>query len=236
MLSAFLKALFPCRCAACGELIDGEDFLCEYCHEMIEVCPVDKLCLKCGNLKKNCACSKKIFYFERAAAPFLNKGIARLAMHRYKFRRREQLADFFSKHMALCFKQTMSDIKIDFVCSVPMRKIERFRRGYDHSGLLAEQVAGLLDLRFKKELLRCHKKKRPQHQTDFKERFDNVKGIYYTESRLNGQNVLLVDDIKTTGATLSECAHVLLKAGAGSVYCITGLTTSKTKKGKKNGN
>lgn len=236
MFKTLLSVLFPSRCVACGELIDDGEFLCEFCHEMIEVCPADKLCLKCGCEKKSCSCADRVYYFEKISAPFINTGIARSVVYSYKFQKKEQIAEFIAQRMALCFKQTMFDTHIDLVCSVPMNGFERFRRGFDHSGILAKRVAELLSLKTDMKLLKSHIKKHRQHKTDLKERFDNVRGIYYTESRLNGENILLIDDIKTTGATLSECAHVLLKAGAGSVYCLTALTTSRKKKGKKNGN
>ena len=67
---------------------------------------------------------------------------------------------------------------------------------------------------------------------DVKERFKNVKGMYKTNYKVTGKTILLVDDIKTTGASFDECAKQLLLAGADNVYCVSAVG-SKTKKGSK---
>ena len=106
------------------------------------------------------------------------------------------------------------------------------KRGFNQSEVLAEQIADILEIPFEKQLLFCKNKRKPQHKVHFKERFKNVKDVYYSYADITGKAVLLVDDIKTSGATLSECAKQLYIAGAAKVYCVTGLIT-KFKKGKK---
>ena len=81
------------------------------------------------------------------------------------------------------------------------------------------------------DLLKCKYNRKSQHNMPFDERFQNVKGMYSFNYRIEGKTILLVDDIKTTGASLDECAKQLLLAGAEHIYCITGLVT--VKKGKK---
>ena len=85
----------------------------------------------------------------------------------------------------------------------------------------------------------CHRKKHTQHSLKLKYRFENVKDVYFTNKPLSGKTLLLVDDIKTTGATLDACAKELYAAGADRVYCIAGLISGpeeKNSKGNKNGN
>ena len=65
------------------------------------------------------------------------------------------------------------------------------------------------------------KKTKKQHRSSIKERLSNVDGKYCATRRISTANVLLIDDIKTTGATLDECAKQLLFAGADSVYCVS---------------
>ena len=69
----------------------------------------------------------------------------------------------------------------------------------------------------------------PQHTLDFKSRVDNVKGIYAANGSLEGKIIVLVDDIRTTGATMNECAKVLKKAGAREVYGVSALKSRNLK-------
>ena len=101
-------------------------------------------------------------------------------------------------------------------------------------GLLMSRIAKLLNLPFYDNILGFRKRKKLQHKIPFNERFKNIKDVYYVKTPLKNKTVLLVDDIKTTGATLSECAKELLAAGSNRVYCVTGLITER--KDKKNGN
>ena len=139
--------------------------------------------------------------------------------------------------MALSVKQRYGDINFDFITYVPMTKFRQFRKGYNQSALLAKELSKILSIPIVHDILFSHKKRKSQHKTTSKERFDNVKQIYYTKKRISGGTVLLVDDIKTTGATLDSCARQLLMCGADKVYCISALITEpKIKKGKQNGN
>lgn len=234
MLFKTLTSLFfPKTCACCRTVIDENESFCDYCYSMLEPCDCTKLCLKCGHDKKFCVCKNRVFHFDLAAAPYYNTGIARKAFYSFKFNRNEALAIVFARQMALTLRQVYSDENFDFITFVPMSKSRERKLGYNPVLLLAERLSDLVDIPVK-DVLKCHKKKRPQHKLkDYKKRFDNVAGIYYTDKRLSSKRILLIDDIKTTGATLDECAKQLYSAGADRVCCLTALMTSR-KRGKKN--
>ncbi len=236
MIHSLIKMLFPNRCVACGEIIDEGNFLCEYCLEFLERCQKDRLCLKCGCNKKECQCKYRVYSFDGITAPFYYEGIAKIAMFHFKFRKKPHYGRFFAENMALAYKQSFNDIKFDYIVYVPMYPLRQSKRGYNQSKILARELGEILHIPVLDNVLFCRRKNKRQHLTALKERFDNVRGIYYTDLKLNGETFLLIDDIKTTGATLGECSKTLMKAGAGRVYCLVGLTTNKRKKGKKNGN
>lgn len=233
VFNVILNALFPNVCASCKAVIN-EDFLCEFCFENLERTS-NNLCLKCGAHKKNCDCKNRVFNFEGITAPFYNISTARRAMYRYKFNGKKYIADFFAEQMALSVKQSFPEIEFDIITFVPMHISKRRKREYNQSEVLAEKISHILNIPISRSLLSSKKKKFGQFSLPLNLRFDNVKGIYYTNFKVTGKTVLLVDDIKTTGATLNECAMQLLIAGASRVYCVTGLTTSK-KKGQADDN
>lgn len=237
LFKVIISALFPDTCVGCGEILENGDSLCEYCHEFLERTAKDRLCSKCGLPKKSCDCSKYIFRFDGCVAPFYNKGIAKELMNEFKFRKKERYAKFLASQMALSVKQAFPDIVFDGVAFVPMLAKNKLKRGYNQSELLATEISNILGLPIYRNLLGAKPKAKSQHDTPIKERFDNVNGRYYCKQKLNGRNILLVDDIKTTGATLDECSKHLLRGGANSIYCVTGLIGYKRRKEeKKNGN
>lgn len=236
-----VSTLYPNVCASCNDIIADGEYLCDYCFAMLDRCQTDKFCLKCGYEKKNCKCTKRVFHFDGCISPFYNSGTAKRAMYKFKFRKKKYISEFFAKQMALCVKQCYGGVCFDGIVYVPNEKIKELRRGYNQSCVLAEGISDILRIPVLNNAVLCHRKKYTQHQIKgIKERYENVKDIYYTDKNLFGKTLLLVDDIRTSGATLDACAKVLFAAGADRVYCITGLTTdyyNKSKsKGNKNGN
>lgn len=234
LIKEIIKTFYPKCCIFCGEIIDEEEFLCNSCMAEIEKTELNRFCIKCGSRKKNCQCKHKVLYYDGCASPFLNQGVVRKLMYAYKFRHLEEAADYLSKQMALTVKQSFFGIKLDAVCCVPLQFTKSIKRGYNQSRVLAVNLAKLLNLPYYDNILGCRKKKRPQHETSGKERFENVSGVYFVKTPIKNKNILLVDDIKTTGATLSECAKQLLGAGSNKVYCITAVVTERNE--NKNGN
>lgn len=226
---ALIKSVFhPKTCAGCGAIIDEGEALCDYCHEMLVRCDPLKRCIKCGLSEANCCCNRKIFHFDGCVAPFINTAVAQNAVYSFKFARKMIIGEFLAEQMALSVKNEYRDIKFDGVCFVPMLKRKRLRRGFNQSRVLAEKIADLLGLPLY-NLLICRKNAPSQHGLKAKERFLNVKGMYQASVQAKGKTLLLVDDIKTTGATLDECAKQLLLSGAAGVYCVTALITESRK-------
>lgn len=133
--------------------------------------------------------------------------------------------------MAKAVKTVYNDINFDGITYVPMHPIKLLRRGFNQSEVLAQRLSKVLNIKVYDRLLSARYVPKAQHNLTVKERFKNVKGIYTYNYTVTGKTILLVDDIKTTGATLDECAKQLLLAGADNVFCICGLIT-KSKKGK----
>ncbi len=239
IFKTILSALYPDCCMSCSDIVAEGELLCEYCFCMLERCRLENFCLKCGSPKEFCVCKKHVFHFDFAAAPFYNSGIAKRMMHKFKFRRKEYIGEFFARYMALMVKQCFMGVDFDYIAYVPMKRKSVLKRGYNQSRVLADGISRILKIRLLDNALGCRSKKHIQHKLKLKYRFKNVKDIYYHKENLNSKTILLVDDIKTSGATLDACAKALYAAGASRVYCITGLVTkfkNKKKKGNKNGN
>lgn len=233
LLTLIKKTFHPKRCYCCGTIIDEDDCLCEYCGSKLKRMDPLKRCLYCGQTKKNCQCKRRVFHFNGCVSPFLNTGVAKKVMFHFKFREKPYYSDFFAKPMAFCVKNEFRDIDFDAVCFVPTTRAKFLKRGYNQSEILAKEIAEILSLPVI-NLLKCNKNGKSQHMLSERERYENVKNLYSAFRNAKNKTLLLVDDIKTTGATLDECSKQLLLSGANTVYCVTALITEKNIKNTGN--
>jgi len=235
-----LNALYPKQCVCCTALIEPDEELCDDCLRNIERIDAAKRCGKCGLEKKDCVCKLYVFHFEGCVAPFYNEGLARRGLYSYKLNNRQHYGMFFAREMAKTVLSEYNGIDFDAVCFVPSSLKSLGTKGFNHSRELARIVSELLKLPLIDNVLVRKNMFFAQHKRSRKKRFSEVRKIYsYKQEesyRLKNKTVLLVDDIKTTGATLDECSRQLLFAGADKVYCVTAIISpykrekTKTKK------
>lgn len=229
VLKIVISAFFPNTCISCGDIIDEGEELCNYCHEMLEKCDSLKRCIKCGQKKGNCDCKYRVYRFDGCISPFYSNDISRKAMYKFKFGKKLRNADFFAKQMAICIKTEYSNIKFDGICFVPLATVNELKRGFNQSKILAEKISKITGIKLLDGALKCKKSSVSQHSLSLDERFNHVKGRYSCHLNLKGKTILLVDDIKTSGATLDECSRQLLSCGANKVYCITAIIVKEKK-------
>ncbi len=214
-----ISAVYPNKCFSCGEIIKNDEYLCDDCNSKIERTNLDNICTDCGLEKESCVCKYQIFRFNALISAFKNTGAARKTYYSYKFRKKQFMARFFANEMCNAVNRCYADLKFDFICFVPSYG----KRKYNHCSYIAKEISNKLSVRCIDDMLSCTKKVKKQHKSTFKERIENVDGKYTCNYRIDNAVVLLVDDIKTTGATIDECTRTLLFAGAKAVYCVTAL-------------
>ena len=217
IVNIIVATIYPNKCLGCGKILDDDNYLCKECNAKIERNDLEKICLNCGLEDHDCVCKYNVYRFNSLITVFKNQGVAQKICYNYKFKKRQHYVRFFAKEICNAVCNCYDNIEFDFVCAVP--SFDRF--GFDHSGYIARAVAKKLNLPFYNNMLQCVKKTKKQHKSSYKERLSNVDDKYCTTQSISTVNVLLIDDIKTTGATLDECAKQLLFAGADSVYCVS---------------
>lgn len=146
---------------------------------------------------------------------------------RFKFDNCKWLRDFFSYEIFEAFKEHYSSTKIDYVIPVPLHPKREKERGYNQAVLLLDKFE---EFGYKIELNNLIKEKQTSLQVSLnkEERMKNLDGCFNVvdKGKINGKNILLVDDVFTTGSTMEEYAKTLKEAGAN---CVFGLTLAKTK-------
>jgi competence protein ComFC len=233
-LRKILDFVFPKPCISCdGKIKDDERFLCAPCKEDIGFIR-QPLCFQCGvpadlsyhypHEKFVCGDCRKIpFKFDQARSLGFYDTVLRTMIHHFKYRKQMGvlaemdllLEKYFSENPGFCPDFTVSPIPLHF------SKMKE--RGFDQAFLIARQVAKVLKLPLEGGLLRRVKATSPQATMTRVERARNIKGAFEINrpELIEGKNILLVDDVFTTGATVNEAAKVLKNKGAGSVYVFT---------------
>ena len=143
-------------------------------------------------------------------APLLYRGDARKAIHQYKFRGCSSHAGQFARWMM----KSLGGVRCEVITWVPGSLWRRWKRGYDHCGLLAKELGRLTGMPVKRLLVRRNGGRPMYKLENAGEREANIKGKYKSKGREDYSSVLLVDDIYTTGATFRECAGILKQNGA----------------------
>lgn len=209
---------FPRKCISCGKVIDAKLFYCDTCRAQMPFIE-DERCEYCGCGKEDCTCGKKKHHFDSILAPFYYETGAKRAI--LKLKRYPIYAEPLAMECARVFKEYYSSIPFDMVCAVPMGKNRLKQSGFNHSAVLGKEIARQIGVPYRELLVKVGKSA-PQHELGLNFRAGNVRGMYdvIEESFVKNSVILLVDDIKTTGATLDECALMLKLGGAAAVYVV----------------
>ena len=207
-LGFVLDLLFPPKCVFCGKVLDsGESGFCRRCQRELPW-------LTDGEAELTGE------FFSLCAAPLRYQDKVRDSIHRYKFKGRRGYHKVYGKLVAQCVHDHL-DGRYDLITWVPLSDRRRRERGYDQAFLLASAAAlELGDVAV--ETLRKERNTDPQSGiTEDAQRRANVLGAYtpVDPELVAGKRVLLIDDVVTTGSTLSECARTLRTMGAEDVVC-----------------
>lgn len=230
---ALKNLVFPIFCKTCGTRLLTDENAGHFCATCWELSPrVNRpFCTVCGRphpgavglaTRSNFPCARcresPLPHVRRMAAPALYKEAIREAVLLLKFGGRTALAEPLAEMMLEFFECELAPDTYAFIVPVPLYPVRERERGYNQAALLAGALAGA---RPDWTLATPVRRIRPtQSQTRLRgdARRENVKGAFQADREgLQGQRVLLVDDVVTTGSTVNECAGALLHAGALSV-------------------
>jgi competence protein ComFC len=166
------------------------------------------------------ACEKTLPAFKALRSWAIFEGPIRHALHSLKYRRNVALGDALAKHLAK-YAGTLG-WQVDLVVPVPLGKQRMKERGYNQVGLFAKPMSGILSWHFSARALERIRETRSQVGLSAIERKENISGAFRADPALaSGKAILLIDDVTTTGATLSACSNALVQAGAKTVYALT---------------
>ncbi len=219
---AVLDVLFPSRCVGCGAY---GSFLCQACQAELPRarpprCPI---CWQPQRGATPCSrCRQERPAFQGARTLYLYEGAAREAVRALKYNYVSALAQPMAQLMARYLEEEES-IEADLLVAVPLYGRRQRLRGYNQSALLARELSRLCGLSLAERGLARRRNTPPQARSvDAEARKRNVADAFKADRYwVEGKRVLLIDDVMTTGATLSACARALREGGAASVWALT---------------
>lgn len=195
-----------------------------------------KICLNCGKYGKNYLCSScfdkmdlrfKIFPISKKSYNFLiylgkYKEEIRKRLLEFKFYNKAYINEYFLEF--LIKDKNICDFlnKFDIIIPVPMHKDKKLRRGYNQTEIFAKNLSKKLNLEYEDDVLIKFKENKTQSLLLPNERTKNVRDVFRIKNsfKLKNKNIILVDDIFTTGATVNVCSSLLKKSGASEIIIL----------------
>lgn len=225
-----LDIVYPKRCPICMELIpiNQEEKICENCIEELPYIQQPR-CQKCSKPIYSqeaiyCFdCIKANHYYKKGWAVWLYEGAIKDALHRFKYNNNKNYGRILSKEVVTLYSREIYDAEIDLIIPVPLYRKKEKRRGYNQAGVIASCIGKYMNIPCSHNCIIKKINTKAQKNLTDKERISNVKNIFKVidVDLIKGKNILLCDDIYTTGNTISSCAKELLLCGAKDVYFIT---------------
>lgn len=220
-----LDLLYPHTCPLCGELTERR--VCQNCAKEVWYIQEPR-CKKCGKPIRNensefCFdCLVGRHSYERGMSLWKHEKQVRSSIYRFKYQNQRIYSRFYAEELAKKFGKYVIQWDISLIIPIPLSRKRRKERGFNQAELLVLELSRLLGIPNDTAHLRRIVDTVPQKKLGIDERRGNLRNAFlWTGQRISEKNVLLVDDIYTTGNTIDSASRVLKKAGAEKVYFLS---------------
>lgn len=223
LLDALMELLYPhaANCLCCEEtrFVSDEDCLCSACRERIKGMRIPasscNRCLMPVKAGRPCSfCSRRVMEnIDAVYSPFRYGSEVRKLIHQFKFGACNEALATLAPYMA----KSLAGKDFDALVPVPLHKWRLLERGVNQARLLADALSERTGIPVEEPLERTVYRTAQSRLKDQQRRGGNVHGVFRCDGNVRDKRVLLVDDVRTTGSTASECARVLKEAGAAAV-------------------
>ncbi|MFA7288346.1 MAG: ComF family protein [Melioribacteraceae bacterium] len=219
-LNNFLDFILPRYCLFCENGLDKtEQYLCKQCSLQLNKCNFNYS----HEIFKKYFESSKIISELNSLYIFTKDTPIQSLLHSLKYHSNYRIGYYLGKLITVENSNYFANEKIDFIIPVPLHRVKYTERGYNQSHYIALEISKITSIPLDEKKVKRIKNTESQTRLNHIERKDNVKDAfkYCGKNSLEGKNVLLVDDIITTGSTIIECARVLKENGAGKIIAFS---------------
>lgn len=228
LLLAIVDYILPYRCIVCSELMVGNHGICIPCFKKINFIS-EPFCAQCGflfefKIDEKMLCGKCIAHpptYDIARSLLKFDENSKKLIHKFKYNDCTSYAKLFANALVAKYKHEFADINL--IVPIPMHRIKRIFRQYNPPQILAFELSKLLGVKMAADGLIKIRWTKPQTKLTKAKRQKNLDGSVLVNTKIDfaNLNIMLVDDVKTTGTTAHYCAKLLKKAGANQVKLAT---------------
>ncbi len=216
-LNFIIDIFLPRICIICNQSIKDEaKVICENCFNQFEIAGGDRIEKE---FVRKFANDKLVGDFHSAFVFHEDSSIQK-AIHELKYNNNFSIGSVLGFKTADLLENKLKEWKLDIVLPIPLHHLRKATRGYNQAELIAKAIGKRAKIKFYKGLLKRNRFTETQTKLDLVERKQNMSGAFSVRKTnlIKGKNILLIDDVITTGATISECAKMLLESGANQIY------------------
>lgn len=223
--TALLDLLYPKRCCFCGKI--SRKALCETCRKKV-IYVEEPRCKKCGKPirfqeDEYCHdCRRHLFFYEQGKSVWLHKEPVSTSIYQFKYHNKRYFAAYYAQELYRLYGDWMKRCHIEVIIPVPLHKKRRRKRGYNQAEVLAKELSKRSHIKVNKKAVVRVGETTPQKTLGRGQRKRNLKDAFLvTKHWEREKNVLIVDDIYTTGSTIDALAEKLREKGAEKVWFLT---------------
>jgi ComF family protein len=217
VLNSFFDFFLPRVCPACNNKMNYEEqCICADCFSKIEAASPERLLSEYRRKFEG----KNIISGFTSLFVFKKDEELQHIIHSIKYQKRFQNGIFLGKVMGVDLADKIAEWEVNLLLPVPLHRLKKAERGYNQSYYIAKGLKKILNIEACSSAVKRARYTQSQTTMNIAERAENMADAFKVTGRkkISGKNILLIDDVITTGATTSECGRVLLAAGANKVY------------------
>lgn len=209
ILDVVLDMIYPIKCPFCGNITG--DGICAVCRERIKKIE-EPYCMMCGKPVRNVDqeycydCRKSKHAFEEGRGLWVHRSPVSDALYAFKYQNRRIYGEIFGRELAETYGMYLKRRGVDLIIPIPIHKKKRRVRGYNQAEILARVLSEETGIPLDVKALIRRRETAPQKKLNDKDRRKNIRNAFAAVGSVRGRNIVLIDDIYTTGSTLDEAA------------------------------
>ena len=226
-----IEIIYPSTCPICSQVLDKKfnkkNYICEQCSKKLSYIESPR-CLKCGKPVDNAEtefcydCSRVKHIYSQGVGVWAYTNEIKNSIYQFKYHNKREYGEFYGYEVKNRYESIIKSWNADVLIPVPLHKSKLRKRGYNQAEIIAKSIGTFLDIPVDSQLLNRKKKTLAQKELNDKERLKNLENAFIIgEKVVKYKNVIIVDDIYTTGTTIDACSKILIDAGVAKVYYIS---------------
>lgn len=215
-----MDVFLPRICVNCGDKISNNHFtICNSCLNSLQLASEERL----GKEFNRKFLNEKLIEDFHSAFIFHDDTAIQKVIHKLKYQKEYSIGKELGLITANILENKLNTWNADLIMAIPLHKLRKAERGFNQAEIIAKAISNYSKIKFEPKALRRKRFTQTQTKLNLKERKTNIEDAFKVKrkNKILDKNIILVDDVITTGATISECAKVLKANGANDIYALS---------------